>query len=69
MSNYVLLGEENFILEQKKSWVTLIYQIFKVYSRVNAPKTKNSEFWTKFSVKEKTIVNWLEQAYISEAKT
>jgi len=64
-----LLDESSFDIEQKKSWVIFVYQVFKVYSRLNAGKTKNNEFWTKFSAREKLITNWLEQAYISEAKT
>lgn len=45
-----------------------VYQVFKVYSRVSVGKVKNNEFWGKFQAKEKLLINWIEHAYISEAK-
>jgi hypothetical protein len=53
------MDEATFECEKKKSWLSFIYQIFKVYSRVNVGKTKNNEFWAKFSAKEKVVTSWL----------
>ncbi len=68
MMNYKLIQKENFQYEQKKAWIILLYQIFKVYSRVNPGKLKkNCEFWVKYNAREKLLLNWLEKTYQSEA--
>jgi len=41
LSYYKCFDKNLFDVEQKKSWVVLFYQIFKIYSRVNAGKLKN----------------------------
>ena len=43
------MEEKVFESERQRCWVVLVYQVFKVYSRVNVGKTKASEFWAKFS--------------------
>lgn len=68
LSHFKRKERSGFEVEQRHSWLVLFYQIFKVFSRVPAPKMKpNSEFWAKFAAREKTLIGWLEKTYQAEA--
>ena len=62
--HYSLPTSEFYSLQRRKSWVILVYQIFKVCCKVPIKK-KNSDFWSQFPLREKTIIQWLEQCYQS----
>jgi hypothetical protein len=64
--NYKIPDIEEFEIDRKKAWIHLIYQILKVTSRIPLKK-KNTEFWSQFPQREKTIMQWLEQTYQAEA--
>lgn len=68
-SNYKLPESENFRELRTKSWIILVLQILRVYSRVALPaKKKNtSDFWSQMNQKERIIINWIEQCYQNEA--
>ena len=63
-AHFKLPSDELFNLQRSKSWIILIYQVLKVYSKVPVKK-KVIDFWSVFSMREKTIISWLESSYQS----
>lgn len=64
--NYKIPSSEEIKQRYIKSWIILTYQIFKVYSKVSSKKKSIvGDVWSQMMLREKTIINWLEQSYQS----
>lgn len=66
--NYKIPSSQEIKQRHIKSWIILTYQIFKVYSKVSSKKKSIvGDVWSQMMLREKTIINWLEQSYQSQA--